>query len=195
VQCRLLIQASNQLRILELAAERGYALQALGAAATLYEHVSALAYINGDPSKAAQWFAHQDPENTYPPAKKRPTGIRFMLGASGVPASEIEGLVANWEDHHTRFCIAKHGNPLLLKKYGVTRDENQLKLHLGPVSGPSYVLLSKIALYHSARLLADASVLLATPLFAATSPAVRQFKNARHRVLSRINELASIGAA
>src|SRR3970040_1124035 len=52
IQARLLVQASNQLRIIELGAERGYALQALGSAATLYEHVSALAYISGDRAKA-----------------------------------------------------------------------------------------------------------------------------------------------
>ena len=192
VQARLLVQASNQLRILELAAERGYPLQALGAAATLYENVSALAYMHGDASKAAEWFRHTDSENTYPPAKKRATGIRFMLAATGVPAREVEALVATWEDHHTRFCAAKHGNPVLLKKYGVSRDERQLKLHLGPLSGPAYLLLSRMALYHGSRLLADASVLLATPSLNSKGVATRRFKAARRRILNRINQLATV---
>ncbi len=195
IQCRLMVQASNQLRILELAAERGYALQALGSAATLYEHVSALAYIHADAAKAAEWFAHQDFEESYPPPKKRAAGIRRMLAASGVPGRQIESLVRTWEDHHTRFCAAKHGNPVLLRKYAVTPEGKWLKLHLGPIAGPESTTLSRMALYHGARLLADASVLLASPASGAHTKSAREFRTARRRVLNRINELAVLGAA
>lgn len=192
VQAQLLAQASNQLRIIELAAERGYALQALGAAATLYEHVSALAYVDGDPAKARRWLKHTTLDNTYPPSKKRATGIRSMLAASGVPPREIQPLVASWEDLHTRFCAAKHGNPILLRKYGVSWSKRQLVLHLGPIVGPECTLISRMALYHGSRLLADASVLIATPALSSSKPDVSRFDQARVRLLRRMNHLAFV---
>src|SRR5438309_9914280 len=67
VQLQLLAQASNQLRVVALAANHGYALQALGATATLYEHVSALGFVDQDNDRAAAWRAHTDSRNTYPP--------------------------------------------------------------------------------------------------------------------------------
>lgn len=192
VQARLLVQVSNQLRLVELAAERGYALQALGSAATLYELVSALAYIDSDKARAGEWFAHSNWEWPYPSPKKRPAGIRQMLTATGVPPSDVQQLLTSWEDHHTRFCAAKHANPLLLKKYGISRDPKQLVLHIGAIVGPAYTLLSRIALYHGSRLLADGSVFFALRSLDKRGPAVSAFKRARKRILQRFDALAAI---
>jgi hypothetical protein len=187
VRAQLLVQSANQLRLVELAAERGYALQALGAASTLYEHVSVIGYIDAA-EKAEEWQAHTDFKETFPPAKKRATGIRFMLASTGVPASQIEALVATWEDHYTRFCAAKHGNPTLLSKYAVTRFPKEVTLHLGPIGGPAYTLFSRIALFHGSRLLADASVLFAFPLLGL--PKAASFRRARRTFLSFLDTIA-----
>ncbi len=189
VQARLLVQASNQLRLVELAAERGYPLQALGSAATLYEHVAAMGYIGRDGTKAQEWLNHKDHRRTYPPTKKRKTGIRLMLLAGGVSHSEANTLVQHWEDHHQRFCAAKHGNPTLLGRYGVTISTGQMTLHLGPINGSPYIALSRIALYHGSRLLADGSVFFVTPLMSPASPAVSDFNKARSQILARLVDL------
>jgi len=191
VQAQLLVQAANQLRLVELAAQSGYPLQALGAASTLYELVSAIGYVDS-PEKAAEWFGHTDFKNSFPSSKKRATGIRFMLQKSGVSAANLEALVDSWEEHYVRFCAAKHGNPALLKEYAVTPISNQFTLHIGPIMGPAYALLARIALYHGSRLLADATVLFATPLLAAAAAA--PFRRARRDILKRIHTVAQIPA-
>jgi len=183
------VQASNQLRIIELAAERGFALRAFGSAATLYELVSALAYIRGDAAKAAQWFAHTDSRHTFPPTAERKTGIGFMLAATGTPAREIEAGVRAWEDLHKTFCVAKHGNPVLLRNYGVGADGKQLKLHIGPISGGFSDELARRALYHGSQLVADASFLAAIPLVGSKQVAVRRFKRAWRRIRDRFKKL------
>jgi hypothetical protein len=192
VQARLVVQASNQLRLVELAAERGYALQALGSVATLYELVSAVAFIGDDKARAEEWFGYSNWGWSYPSPKKRPVGIRQMLTASGgLTSAEIESRVKTWEDHHTAFCAAKHGNPVLLKKYGVSQDASGLKLYLGPIVGPVYTFLSQLALYHGSRILADGTVYYALPSLHKEGPAVKLFKRARARILNRINALAA----
>ncbi len=192
IQARLLLQGSNQLRLIELAAERGYSLQALGSAATLYEHISALAYVDGNATRAAEWFAHANFEWTYPSPKKRVAGIRQMLKSGGVPPLEVERLVTSWEDHHTRFCAAKHGNPRLLRTYGISASAGNVIFHVGAVVGPVYTLLSRMALYHGSRLIADGTVLFVAPAMTTPSSDAARFKQARRRILMRINDLASV---
>jgi hypothetical protein len=191
VQAQLLVQASNQLRVLELAAERGYALQSLGVAATLYEHVSAIAFVDGRPEEATKWRSHTDPRHTYPPVKQRAEGMRRMLTKGGVASDQIEARVSEWEEHYARFCVAKHGNPILLNKYAVAKTVKAITLHLGPLAGPVPTTLARIALFHGSRLLADASVLFANPRLSKRSAEIAAFKRLRTRFLRRLEAVAA----
>lgn len=161
VQARLLIQGSHQLRLTEIAAESGYTLQALGLAATTYELAAAIGFIGTNDTRAREWSAHTDLAQSYPSTRARKSAIEALLAAMGVDSANIPERVAEAERTYQLFCMAKHGNPGLLRKYGANVQKERLTLYHGPFGGPAIVWLAKFALFHSARLLAGATITFA----------------------------------
>jgi len=82
-----------------------------------------------------------------------------LLAAMGVDSVNIRERVAEAERTYQLFCMAKHGNPSLLRKYGAKVQEERLTLYHGPFGGPAIAWLAKFALFHSTRLLAGATVI------------------------------------
>jgi hypothetical protein len=85
--------------------------------------------------------------------------IEALLAAMGVDSTNMQARVAEAERIYQMFCMAKHGNPRLLRKYGAKVQAERLTLYHGPFSGPAIVWLAKFALFHSARLLVGATVI------------------------------------
>jgi hypothetical protein len=157
VQARVLVQASHQLRFTEIA-ECGYTLQALGAAATTYELAAAIGFIGTNNTRAREWSAHSNLAQSYPSTRERKSAVEALLTAMRVDSTNMPKRLAEAERIYQVFCMAKHGNPRLLRKYGATVQDGRLTLYHGPFGGPAIVWLAKFALFHSTRLLVGATI-------------------------------------
>ncbi len=161
VQAQLLVQASHQLRQTELACTFGYSLQGLASAATAYELVVAAAYIGTDDLRAQQWKRHEDAKRSYPPSRKQ--AVRQLAIALHVPEPDVDRHAEDLERLYSLFCMAKHGNPRLLRRYGVRSDNDRLTLYHGPFISEATTWQSRFALYHSTRLLLAAVTVFVRP--------------------------------
>ena len=187
VQAQILTQLSLQLRIVEFAAEHGYAFQAAANVTAAYELTAAVGFIAEDSQRASAWLTHSDSRNSYPPAKKRPAAIRALLEIGGVPAADLDSSVAEWEERHEFYCMAKHGNPKLLRRYGISVSNSTITLHHGPTIGAGYNTLAQHALFRVAQLLVYSVPVFANPLYGAANQTnalhyVRQMKLAPKRL-------------
>jgi len=173
VQARLLVKISHDLRVIELAAKNSYVLQALGMAATVYEHSSAVAFIGNNDSRAKKWEDHEDPSRSYPSTSGRRKGIRAMIRTFVPNASNLEESVDRQEQLYEVFCMAKHGNPRALRRFGVAVQDARVQLYHGPFVTQYVIRQARFALLNASWLTAGATAVFAGPLLE-DAPAVRR---------------------
>ncbi len=160
VQVRILVRMSNDVRVVEIASFSGYSQQALGLAATVYELAAAFAFIGTNEERAQKWQQHSDWRNSYPGTSSRPAGMRSLLRELGVPNADLDVRTDQHERVYKFLCMAKHGNPEMLRKYGAKVEPRRLRLYHGPVIGPALVWQAKFVLFHTVKLLATCAYLL-----------------------------------
>jgi hypothetical protein len=164
VQSMILNQLSNQVRVVTLAAERGYPLQAMAGVSVVYELAAAVGFIGESSERAEEWYGHADTNQSYPSTRKRRAAMSCLLEASGVSAKALQRETDVWESRYEGYCMAKHGNPTVLRRYGLVLTDDVLRLFHGPVGGGRYHVLSKLALLRASELLAMAILVFMKPL-------------------------------
>ncbi len=112
VSTNLLIRIANDLRGTVILAERGYPLQALTLAASVYEAAMQVAYIGSDEKIAREWVDHDKPDAFFKKIEQLTTEVFRKLG---IPDADAQAK----RDYrvYQQFCMAKHLNPLLQKHY------------------------------------------------------------------------------
>jgi hypothetical protein len=191
VQARLLVRLSHDLRVVQLAAKRSYSLQALTLAAGIFELANAVAYIGTNLERARAWERHEETKKSYPPLSERRNAIRATLLALVPDIPDIERRTDGQEKLYSTLCMAKHGNPKALRRFGVAVVGSTVRLYHGPFVASYVVRQGRFALYHSARLVALATMVFAGPLLSgAPREAQRKYRRVERTVADQIEHLS-----
>jgi hypothetical protein len=195
VQARILVRVSHDLRVVEWAARNGYVLQALSLAAGVYELSHAIAYIGDSAERARLWEEHADARETYPPLRHRRRAVRATLEVTFRDEPEIlthlDAMVDDQERLYQAFCEAKHGNPRVLRRFGLAVGPDTMTIYHGPFFSRYLVGLAQFAVYHSARMLIGASVVHARPRLGPDSHPTREsFDRRTLQILRRVVALS-----
>lgn len=166
------VEPEKHLRVIELAAKNSCALQAVGMAATVYELCHAVAFIAGNDDRASKWESHEEPSRSYPSSSNRRKAVRATI-RTFVPESDVEAMVDHQEDLYTVFCVAKHGHPRLLKRFGVAVEDDRVQLYHGPFVAPYVVRQARFALLNASWIVTGATAVFAKPLLGGASASRR----------------------
>lgn len=137
----LLARLSCDMRVCGMASSVGYGLQAMGLAASMMEILGALAYVGDSNERAAEWAKHADHRQSYP--RKVSMGIDATLSALGLPDKAARD---DWQKAYEFMCMAKHANPLLSMRQGLTDLPSGLHYVFGPDTTALGIFLSAEAL-------------------------------------------------
>ncbi len=124
VRLLLLQRIQNDLRCCIILAERGYPLQALGHAASIFEGWVTIAAINNE-GDAVKWLSHADESSSF-------GRIRTLTRQA------LDGTVGNSDDadrlysQYQQACMAKHLNPIVERARGYTVQAGQIQFRPGP---------------------------------------------------------------
>lgn len=157
VRASLFAQLVMSVRAVSVLAERGYPLQAMSQLASIYELAIALAYAGRNAERASSWILHDQDKESFPSSKQRKAAVRELLLAGGFDEATVQPAVDVWEDRYKAYCMAKHGNPKVLKSYGVRRTQRSFAVALGPLAGGPYTQLSQVVLLRACQLLVMAA--------------------------------------
>ncbi len=158
VRVALLSQLAVTCRTVLLLAQRGYPLQAMVLLSSVYELATSLAYAGRDGARASQWLSHDLDRESFPSTKHRKAAIKELLLAGGFAELTVAAAVSTWESRYTAYCMAKHGNPKVLRHYGIRRDSRSFFVAVGPLSGGPYTRLAKLVLLRASQLLVMATL-------------------------------------
>lgn len=190
VQARLLVRISNDLRVIELATVRGYVLQSLALAATVYELSAAVAFIGDDQGRARRWEDHDDSTRTYPSPRNRRAAVSTLILALVPDISDVETAIERHEALYKVFCMAKHGNPKALRFFGVAIEGNRVQLYHGPFLAPYVTRQARFVLYRASSLVAAAAAVFVKPqLKGASARARERYRSLDEEVGLILNEL------
>ncbi len=126
----LLIRCSSAVRAITILCERGYALEAFGSAASLYESAWTIAYIGNDDSFGRRWQWHDDPNKS------------FGGDLNAVIKGGLKNLGRSYSKHsvdaeyelYRKLCTGKHINPLIQSYDAILEDEEMTLYIPGPGS-------------------------------------------------------------
>ncbi len=147
VAVKLLLRLSNDLRCVEILAGRGYSVQAMVLAASMFEVAFAVAYIGSDDTLAQEWTKHDDPTRSFRDV--------YAMTREGLAKLEVDDL-----DLHARteykvyrqLCWAKHANPVLEKRVGIEVVGEVVVSMNGPSTAEDAVKAAWFALEHAVGL-------------------------------------------
>ena len=191
VQARLLVRLSHDLRVVQLAACRSYSLQALSITANVFELSNAVAYIGTSAERARAWESHKETKKTYPPLSEKRNAIKAMVLALVPDIEDLEKRVDDQEKLYETLCMAKHGNPKALRRFGVALSGNTMRLYHGPIDTQYVVRQGRFALYHAARMVGLAAIVFCKPLIDGAQQAKRRrYRRVERDLVARVLELA-----
>ena len=191
VQARLLLRLSHDLRVIELAAARSYSLQALSLAANIFELSHAVAYIGTSPQRAQAWERHQNTRQTYPSLRQRRDAIKATLSVANPGIPNIERAIDAQEKLYSVLCMAKHGNPIVLRGFGVTTAKDTTRFYHGPFVARYIVRQCRFALFQSARMAAAATMVFVAPLLDGAPLKIRRrYRTVERRVVRLLDALS-----
>lgn len=145
---RLFSRSAGDIRGMYLLLERGYGLQALSLAASVYEHLITTAFIGGSEENGRQWLTHSDPFNTMSPNMMAPK-IQQRTTYNFVRVEKLNGKFA--DAVYAMLCSAKHGNPLILAHSSVVSTIDGYYFNSSPLYSPELFRQAKLAVYGVAR--------------------------------------------
>lgn len=157
VRAALLSQIIVTCRTVLLIARKGYPLQAMALLASVYELATALAYAGHDAERATQWLSHDLDRESFPSTRQRKQAMKKLLLAGGFSEQSVAAAVGVWEERYKAFCMAKHGNPKVLRHYGVRRNSRSFSVAVSPLSGGPYTRLAQLVLLRTSQLLVMAT--------------------------------------
>jgi len=113
VTSNLLVRLANDLRCMADLAQKGYPLQALTLASSIYEVAFTIAFIGTDQKLAQEWADHEDPTRSFRPAFELTKGGLEKLGVG-----DLDNQANRDYKVYRQFCWGKHSNPLLQSRFG-----------------------------------------------------------------------------
>jgi hypothetical protein len=141
---RLFSRSAGDIRGMYLLLERGYGLQALSLAASVYEHLITTAFIGCSEDHGRQWQTHNDPFNTMSPNMMAPM-IQQRTTYNFVKVKKSNGKFI--DAVYAMLCSAKHGNPLILSLSGVVSTIDGYYLNSSPFYSPEILRQAKLSGY------------------------------------------------
>jgi hypothetical protein len=132
VACAILLaRLGNDIRSTVLLASRGHVLQSWTVASAALESAYNVGYIGANEERAAKWFDHAN-------VAKHPWPVFDTLRALLKPLGLAE-YEQRFFGYYRQLSAAKHGNPLIQSRYGVTRGEESTRIQLDPYYSPNIV--------------------------------------------------------
>jgi hypothetical protein len=193
VQARLLLRLSHDLRVVELAAFKSYSLQALSLSANIFELSNTVAYIGTSDDRALAWEQHRETRWSYPGFRQRREAIRATLLAVYPGMPNLERAIEEQERLYTTLCMAKHGNPIVLKNYGATEAGDTVRLFHGPFVARYIVRQCRFALFHAARMTAAATMVFAAPMLTGAPVRIRtRYRRLERSIVRQISNLTTM---
>jgi hypothetical protein len=141
-QVILLARISNDLSAALALAQRGYVLQSWTLSSSLLEHVFCLGYIGHDDRRAEEWFNHSAWEST-------PWRIKRMIKGLVQYLDLGEELEARYAERYKQLCVAKHGNPVVLKYFGVNVSKDVTRISMDPAFSIAKARLTRVGLSYA----------------------------------------------
>ncbi len=151
VAMALLVRLSNDLRAVRILADKGYALQAVSLAASIYEVAYTVAYIGSDENLAEEWIAHDEPTKPF-----RVVRLLTEQGLTKLSHPNVKQQTGIEYRVYRQLCQAKHANPVLQRFHGirVRHEEKEFVLFNGPDTSENAIQAAWFALEHAAALVA-----------------------------------------
>ena len=141
-------RVANDMRCCSILSRRGYGIQGLTLASSVFEVVGALAYVGYDEARATAWATHRDTRHTYP----HRVSDGFAAIAELHPQSK-EDVAGNLSDGYEYVCRAKHANPGAALLHGLQIDAaNEWAFAVGPDAQYLGASASARALWYCASL-------------------------------------------
>lgn len=134
------------LRVCQWAAEHGYAIQASTMAATIHEIAYSAAYIGESEQRAAEWLVHENEKRQYPESGHAAVlqDVLKRLTLSSAHADQ-EYLI------YRQLCLAKHGNPILQRAYGVSHGDEERLIEQLPYFSEDTLMIARFGLFQAVR--------------------------------------------
>jgi hypothetical protein len=149
VAASLLVRLMNDLRSVEVLVNRGYAIQGLSLATSIYETAYTMAFIGSDETAAQRWIDHDDPTKQF-----RDVWSLTRRGLMNMGAPDVEQQAKVEYRVYRQMCMAKHANPILQMEHGITIANRKVEFCNGPETSDGAVRASWFALEHSTALVA-----------------------------------------
>jgi hypothetical protein len=146
VVAQLLSRVANDLRIIGLTAERGYAARAMTIASAAYELAQTAAFVGSSDERATVWLQWNRPEKTPWTRDDVRDDIRTRLAAR-----EEVSKGKDRDFHYMLVCCAKHGNPLFEAKYGLVSSPDAFFLSADPDITPRTERHCRLAIWSAVR--------------------------------------------
>ncbi|MEF2967790.1 hypothetical protein V3851_18330 [Paenibacillus sp. M1] len=147
-----LIKMMNDLRVLQIIASKGYAIQSATIASSLYESSFILGYLGDDDQKSRKWINHTDRESI----NSIIHGIKSLTKNAIRKQTRISGIDIDYKElgnteykKYQILCMAKHSNPLIQKEHGFVYEHGTIYGEPGPEASDAAVKLICFSLENS----------------------------------------------
>lgn len=127
----LLIKCINDLRALWQLGSKGYPIQAATIASSLYETSFTIGAIADDDDRADNWIEHSKLTKV-PLDTKVSVTMTLKKQLEDVEPAVLESLVEEEYKKYRNLCMAKHGNPIIQKRHGITFQNGDFIGEPGP---------------------------------------------------------------
>lgn len=126
----MIARLANDMRALSVLCRLGYADQACGLAATIFELSFTFAHIVRDGEAAADWLKHSDRRKSYLKVKE---ALRiFVESTPAIPTAQRVEVIDREYRVYAEMCIFKHGNPMSLGFVQSDYAHNYVETRIGP---------------------------------------------------------------
>jgi len=140
----LLVRATNDLRCMLGLVRRGYLLQSWSLGTSLIEASVSIGYVRADPARARAWLTHAD-------LTRSPWSVRKATSETARGFGH-QTLADTLYKQFQYLSVAKHGNPALLRQYGVSRaTAGGSRIQLDPHHSPGLERLLKTGMNIAVR--------------------------------------------
>ena len=132
----------NELRVVALLTQIGYAIEAYSIVATMAELAYTVSFIGNDQNRAERWRAHKFNDTPFIDVY---AAVWATIRHNGGTEEQAKGEYA----HYEHVCMAKHGNPKVFASFGLTANEDGVVVYHGPYVNREVVHLSRIVLWYA----------------------------------------------
>lgn len=150
IQMMIFARLQGDLRVCEMAAGSGYALQAMTIASTIHEVAYGLTHLDASDERAREWMTHSNARRQYPEIGHRAViqaAVRMLELDPSVEAQQADQEYSVYQ----QLCWAKHANPIIQRHYGIEITPEQLEVQQIPFYSQDTVRYIRYALLHAAH--------------------------------------------